>query len=109
MQGNIDAVVVGVGFAPDRNTDRILSEINRAISIFAGQVAAKQQKLEETVRKIETNAATYIEDAVSIQRDAQRRNNFNGKAWYAIGFTALVCTENLNPHIMVMKSAKDRV
>jgi hypothetical protein len=25
------------------------------------------------------------------------------------GSRCLVCTENLNPHIMVMKSAKDRV
>jgi hypothetical protein len=27
----------------------------------------------------------------------------------AEGFDVLVCTENLNPHVMVMKSAEDRV
>ncbi len=81
---------IQVLFAPDRNTDRILSEINRALSISAGQMAAKQQKLEDTARKIEANATTYIEDAVSIQKVSQIENNSAGKFWYAIGFAALL-------------------
>jgi uncharacterized protein involved in response to NO len=56
----------------------------------------------------------------------ERRLNYTGPALFSYGFRPFflggavwsvtcivlwipVCTENLNPHIMVMKSAKDRV
>lgn len=76
--------------APDRDTDRILAEINRALSVSAGRLAAKQQKLEDTVQKIQDNATTYIEDAVSTQKISQERNELAGKLWYLIGFAALL-------------------
>jgi TIR domain len=81
---------IHVLMAKDRNVDHIVLSIERAISVSAGLEAAKEKKEEETARKIEANAATYVEEAINSQRIYERKNNLAGKMWYAIGFVALI-------------------
>lgn len=76
--------------AEDRDLDKILNFVNRALSILAGHEAAKAKKAEEVAKKIESNAQVYIEEAVSVQKMLEERNRRAGNIWYFLGFAALL-------------------
>jgi len=81
---------IHVLMAKDRNVDNIVLSIGRAISVSAGLEAAKEKKEEDVAKKIEANAAIYVEEAIDSQKTNEKRNSFSGRVWYAIGFAALL-------------------
>jgi len=76
--------------APDRNLDDIIAKVQASISSFIGRRTAKDEKAAEVAKRIETNAASYIDDAVQFQRNAETRNRISGVAWYIAGFMSLL-------------------
>lgn len=76
--------------APNRNVDQISTSIDRAISHFVGLKAAKEQKAADVARRIEANAAEYIDEAIQSLRVLESRNRNFGNGWYIAGFVALL-------------------
>jgi hypothetical protein len=81
---------IQVLLAPDRDIDRIVLEVSKAISNFLGRRAAKDVKAAEVAKRIEINAASYIEDAVQSQKISELRNRRFGVFWYLAGFICLI-------------------
>lgn len=77
-------------FAPDRDIDRIASEIERGISSQHGLLLAREVKAEETVTRIRQNAPSYIDEAISAQEAIISRNGLAARLWYGAGFVALL-------------------
>ena len=76
--------------APTRDLDEIVAAITKAIANSIGQRAAREEKAAEVAKRIEINAATYIEDAIQAQRISEKKNRRYGSCWYLSGFMALV-------------------
>jgi hypothetical protein len=76
--------------APERNLDEITAKIAASISSFIGRRAANDEKAAEVAKRIETNAASYIEEAVQFQRKAEARNRIGGVVWHIAGFLSLL-------------------
>lgn len=76
--------------APDRNLDEIAAQITNSISAFIGRRAARDAKAAEVAKRIESNAASYIDEAVQFQRSSETRNRWIGGAWYVAGFVSLL-------------------
>lgn len=76
--------------AKDRDSEMVASQIDRALFLHAGREAARETRAEETARKIEQNAASYVEEAIRVQQESQRAHKSAGKTWYAVGFAALL-------------------
>ena len=76
--------------ARDRNIEEVASRIHEAASSFTGQLAAEAKQQEAARARIESNAAVFINDAVSILTAFERRNRMVGTLWYSLGFTALL-------------------
>ncbi len=74
----------------DRNLDEIVTKISSAISVFIGRRVAKDEKAAEVAKRIETNAATYIDEAVQTQKNAESQNRIIGIVWYVSGFLSLL-------------------
>lgn len=81
---------IQVLFAPDRDVDRIASEIGRAVSSQHGLLLAREVRAEETVGRIRENAPSYIDEAISAQEAIIRRNGLAARLWYGTGFVALL-------------------
>lgn len=77
-------------FAPDRDINRIASEIDRGISSQHGLLLAREVKAEETVTRIRENAPSYIDDAISAQKAIIKQNGLAARLWYGGGFIALL-------------------
>ncbi|MBR1328961.1 MULTISPECIES: toll/interleukin-1 receptor domain-containing protein [Bradyrhizobium] len=76
--------------AADRDLDKIVSDISVSISQFVGRKAAKDERAAEVAKRIEINAASYIDDAVLSQSNAEARNRVMGIIWYVAGFISLL-------------------
>jgi len=76
--------------AKDRQVDVVVAEIDRALSLHAGREAARETRAEETARKIEQNAASYIEAAVRAQKESEKTHRRQAQIWYGVGFGALL-------------------
>lgn len=74
----------------DGNIEHIASEIERALSAFAGRKAAEEKKQDETKERIEANAADFIQEAIEALNARESSNRFAANAWYVIGFLTLV-------------------
>jgi len=74
----------------DRNLAELTQKIETAIASFSGRRAAKEEKEIEFSRRIETNTAEYIEEAIALLRKLEARNRYFGTAWYISGFLALI-------------------
>jgi TIR domain len=70
--------------------DELADQINVAIAAFTGRRAAKEEKAAEVAKRIEINAAEYVEEAIEFQRLQESRNCLFGVSWYIIGFVALL-------------------
>lgn len=67
-----------------------VQEIDRAIAKFvAGKVVEEKEKV-ETKKRIESNAAEYIEESLSSLSKQENRNRWFGNLWYLVGFLMLV-------------------
>jgi hypothetical protein len=76
--------------ARDKPVALIVQEISEALSASAARFAAREIKAAETAKKIDTNISAYVEEAISAQRDSEKRNGNRGKLWYLIGFVSLI-------------------
>lgn len=76
--------------ASDRNLAELTQKIETAIASFFGRRAAKEEKEVAFSRRIETNAAEYIEEAIALLGKLEARNRHFGNAWYVSGFLALI-------------------
>lgn len=76
--------------AVDHDWQHVALEISRSIAEFFGRRAAKEEKAAEVAKKIEINAANYIEEAIQTQRSAAAWNSNIGFFWYIVGFLSLV-------------------
>jgi hypothetical protein len=74
----------------DRDFDDIVLRIEASISSFIGRRAAKDEKAAEVAKRIETNAASYIDEAVQFQRNAESSNRIAGIVWHIAGFVSLL-------------------
>jgi hypothetical protein len=83
--GDLQAII-----APDRNIDKIASEIDRAVTVSFGMKMAQEKAAKEIKEKIELNAAIYIDDAIQWLRKNEKRDRRNGTAWSALGYATLV-------------------
>ncbi len=70
-------------FAKDRNTDHILTQVNRALSISAAREEVKKQKIKST-------AGEYIRHAIDVQKKYESNNRIKGEFWNIAGFIALL-------------------
>lgn len=77
-------------FVPSRDLDQIIERIGHAISGFIGRRAAKEEQAAAVARRIEANAAEYIQEAIQSLEILERRNRLFGSGWYVAGFVALV-------------------
>lgn len=76
--------------APERNVAAVAQQIEAAIASFFGRRAAKEEEQVAFSRRIEANAAEYIEEAIALLETLESRNRYFGVAWYVAGFLALV-------------------
>lgn len=81
---------IQVIFSKDRNTDYILSELTRALTVSAAKEEANKEKAKEVAKKIEMSAAHYIRDAIEVQKKYEGTNKKLGERWNYIGFLALL-------------------
>lgn len=76
--------------AKDRDFNRTTQELDRAIARFMGRLAAVEQQVAETAERVEQNIATYLDEAVTSQKKAEKSNWIFGTIWYAVGFLSLL-------------------
>lgn len=68
----------------------VIEKIDRAISNFMGRKAAEEKKEEEVKQRIESNAATFIQEAIDSLEKQESRNRRSGNVWYYLGYITLV-------------------
>jgi len=68
----------------------VVEKIDRAIASFIGRRAAEEKKEEEVKERIESNAATFIQDAIESLEKQESRNRRSGNIWYYLGYITLV-------------------
>jgi hypothetical protein len=73
----------------DDDAVTVVHQIAEAIAAFLGARAAAQQEEEVTQRRIQENAAEYVNEAVDAQKTAEKRYRHAGTAWYIAGILAL--------------------
>lgn len=74
----------------DRNPVSVTQKIEAAIASFFGRRAAKEEQDAAFSRRIEANAAEYIEEAIRLLGTLESRNRWFGIVWYVSGFIALI-------------------
>lgn len=77
-------------YQPDRDVEKIIERIERAISAFIGRRAAQEEHAEATARRIETTSAEFIDEAIRSLGRREARDRASGTFWYVAGFIALV-------------------
>jgi hypothetical protein len=75
--------------APDRDTAKIIGEIERALTSFAVSKAAREKKQEDRKQQLETNAATYVEETMTSLLKNESRDRLRATIWYSAGLFAL--------------------
>jgi TIR domain len=80
---------IQVIFAPKRDIDEIVDQIERAITTFIGQRAAVEEKEVEVKKRIEANAAVYIDEAIRSLAEREAKNRLSGNIWYYLGYITL--------------------
>jgi hypothetical protein len=81
---------IDVLFAEDKDINRIVREIDRAIAASEGRAVAREKKAKEVAQKIQLNAVEYIGKAVAGQQRSEQDNKRAGRTWHFIGFAALL-------------------
>jgi hypothetical protein len=76
--------------AADRNVARIVADVDKAVHAFLGRRTADDQAAEEVSKRIETNAAQYVEQAIESLAANERRDRLWGLFWSGLGFGALL-------------------
>jgi len=76
--------------AYDRNVQEIARSVETAIASFFGKKAARDERESALSKKIEQNAAEYIEEAITLLKNLEKRNRSFGTVWYFVGFAALL-------------------
>jgi hypothetical protein len=75
---------------PSPDAAFIADRVDHEISAFIGSRAAKEEKTAEIAKRIEVNAAEYVEEAIQSQTAWERRNRIMGVLWHITGFISLV-------------------
>ena len=94
-------------FSPNADIEYIASQVEAALSAFAGRKAAEEKKQFETKERIEANAADFIKDAIEALDSRQKSNRFAANAWYSIGFLTLVTGVGFSIYSLIAYSATD--
>jgi hypothetical protein len=68
----------------------VIEQINKAIIHFLGTRAAQEQKEAEVKARIESNAATFIQEAINSLEKQEARNHRSGDIWYCLGYLTLL-------------------
>jgi hypothetical protein len=75
--------------SPQRDIAEIAHKIDRAYTIFAGRIAARQKTEEKVQQAIESNADTFIDDAIKNLTALEKRYRIMSIVWYILGFGVL--------------------
>jgi len=78
-------------FAPDRNLDRIVLDITRAMDAMAGRLQARTEEKLEVQARIEANAAKYISNSLAELRSKEKAYKQIAFLWYSAALLALLC------------------
>jgi len=76
--------------AADRNVEQIVDDVDKAVHAFLGRRTADDQAAEEVNKRIETNAAQYVEKAIESLLANEKRDRLWGLFWSGLGFGALL-------------------
>jgi hypothetical protein len=82
---NIQAIV-----QRDGDVEAVAQEVLNEIDSWWATRLADRKKQEEALQRIEGNAGSYVEVAISVQEEAGARYRRIGIAWYGVGLVALV-------------------
>jgi DNA-binding MarR family transcriptional regulator len=75
---------------PKLDVDEISSQILRVVANYLAIFNAKKQEKEKLQQKIETNAAQYIEEALSSLSKKESKLQLYATIWYSLGFISLI-------------------
>jgi hypothetical protein len=81
---------IHVLFSRDHSIDELVMQIDLAINAFIGKRVAEKEQEVEVKRRIEANAATYIDEALKSLREHESKHRRIGNVWYYLGFVTLV-------------------
>ncbi len=82
--------IQGVFVTSREEITEAVDQIDRAIAKFIVGRAVEEKEKVETKKRIEFNAAEYIEEALSSLSVQENRNRWLGNLWYLVGFLMLV-------------------
>lgn len=68
----------------------IVSEIDSAISVFFGHLAAKEEEKEKIDKAVQTNLSDFVTEAIGSQQKYEYKYSLAANLWYAIGYASLV-------------------
>lgn len=75
---------------PDRNIEKILSDVERAIASFIGRRTAIDVAETAAAEKIQSNSADYIRIAIDSLQKLEKRDRLLSYLWYFLGFASLL-------------------
>jgi hypothetical protein len=76
--------------ALDADATTIALKIDAAIAHFVGTRIAKDDQQESFSKIVEENSSSYIEEAIDLQQNSEKRNRNAATAWYVGGFISLL-------------------
>jgi hypothetical protein len=76
--------------ATDRDPKRAAKKLHYDISEFLAARGLRNQAAAAVAERIEASAPEFIDEAIKSLRDRESRDGRHGRAWYVIGFLALV-------------------
>ena len=77
-------------FAGDRDLDKIVVQITRAMASMAGRLQARRDEASEDHARVEANAAEYIRESLAELREKERSYRRIAYSWYWAALTALL-------------------
>lgn len=76
--------------ANSNETIYIAATIDQVITNFIGAKAAEEKEEAIVKERIETNATTFIQEAIDSLENQEKRNRWAGNLWYFLGYFTLV-------------------
>jgi hypothetical protein len=76
--------------SPDTNIGEVIIQIELAITAFLGRRAAEEKQKIEVKERIESNAASYVEEAIKSLIVHESRNRRRSDFWYYLGYATLI-------------------
>lgn len=68
---------------------KTIRDINSAISVFKGHLAAKEEEQEKIDKEAQTNLSDFVIEAISSQQKSEAIYNKAAKRWYIVGYVSL--------------------